>query len=119
MGKSYRTIPPKPFKMGAKATIELDGVKMRVEVAPYTYGTFKRYATGPRGGTVLKECERALYVVDGKLYRHVNDVSKRDEDGNAIEWRRGYIPFTGVCRGRFMTKLPPLKYEDGVCVGTV
>lgn len=114
--QTYRTIPAKPFELGKKAYIEVDGVRHRAEVVPYTYGTFKRYAKDSRGRKVLQECERALYDVAGIIYRHVNKAVAFDGD-KPTAWQHVYEPFTGIAAGRKATNLPALVYENGICTG--
>lgn len=112
--KTPRCIPLKPFTLekARKVYIEIDGARVRAEVTPYTYGTFKRYAhnrTEEYGeGIYLQECERAIYEYDGKLYRH---HKWRDENG---EWHTEYALYEGGAYGRHGTNLDPIEVHAGI-----
>lgn len=108
------SIPVRPFTAAKarKVKIIIDGTEVKAEVAPYTYGTFKRYqqATTERlgSGIYLVECERALYEYGNKLYKY---YKYRDEDGT---WHTEYVPYDGGAYGRHGTGLDPIEVHDGI-----
>lgn len=111
--KHAKEIGLKAFPVKAQhAYIEVDGCKVKAEVIPYTYGTFKRYQRNTTekwgAGIYLQECERALYEYDGRIYKH---ESYRDEDGT---WHRGYVLYSGGAVGRHGTNLDAIEVKDGI-----
>lgn len=114
--QQLRTVPAKAFELDTYAYIAIDGKRRKVEVVPYTYGTFKRYAKDSRGRKVLQETERALYNVDGLVYRHVKEAIEFKGE-QPTKWQHVYRPFTGTAAGRKGTNLPALIYKDGICTG--
>ena len=111
MGKRY--IYPASqckFVRRHKTFAMVDGTEQVAELTPYTYGDFLKPCTGPRGGQAYKRCYRAVWTVDGILYKLAKG---RTEQG---EWVRYLTPLTGSVWDRYGTGLEPAEIRDGVAV---
>lgn len=112
--KEPRRIPLKPFK-ARRATIEVDGSKVRADVLPYTYETrwmYRENTTEEYGhGIYLQECQRCLYMYGGIVYKHA-----RWREYGGSEWHEAYVRYDGGAYGRCGTGLDPIVIRNGVIV---
>lgn len=86
-----------------------DSASIRALTTRYTYGTFKRPCTGPRGGKAYKEQFRSVYYHAGRFYRDRKVQTSPDE------WEHVFAPYTGLIWDRFKAQ----SEEQGIPVCSI
>lgn len=113
MGRMY-VYPAKVGAFYARRRV-VNGV--RGTLLPYTTGTFRRPAVGPRGGKALRECFHQLWWVDGKVCS-ITNVPHETRDG-AMTWQYEFRPVTATVYNRYDADEPRHRLYAGVLVETL